>query len=417
MSLVWGTYRLVAPLIGATAPALRLVAGAEERRLWDERLGRVAAQQDTAAWIHAASLGEALGVGPLVAELARARPGARFHLTAMTRSGRARLRSIDPGATLAPLDAPGIVRRFLEALDPTRLLIVETELWPHWLIEARRRGIPAAVVSARLSPRSLVGYRRLGAPLTDLVGGLGGVLCQSEEDRARWLMIGSRPERTVVTGNLKSDALPLPAPNRALARASLGLDPDRPLLVLGSVRPGEVRTLALAWRAIEPVLADAWQVAAIPRHPRASAELRAEAREAGQALVAGRAPHAGAWLWDERPGILLDYYLAADVAFVGGTLGAYGGHNPLEPAACGAAVLIGPHHEAQRPAVRALLARGAVQIVPATPRLTPALAALLASRETRATMAASALAVVAAERGVARRTVEQLVAWELWPPR
>ena len=114
MSLVWGTYRLVAPLIGATAPALRLVAGAEERRLWDERLGRVAAQQDTAAWIHAASLGEALGVGPLVAELARGRPGTRFHLTAMTRSGRARVprdRESANGSLVVPVPADRDVRR------------------------------------------------------------------------------------------------------------------------------------------------------------------------------------------------------------------------------------------------------------------------------------------------------------------
>src|SRR5262249_11619230 len=160
------------------------------------------------------------------------------------------------------------------------------------LIETRRRGIPAAVVSARLSPRSLEGYRRLGAPLAELVGGLGGVLCQSEEDCARWRMIGARPDRAVVTGNLKSDALPHPAPNRAAARQALGLDPDRRLLVLGSVRPGEVRTLARVWRAIGPALTGAWQVAAIPRHPRASGKLRAEAREVGQALagVSGSAP-------------------------------------------------------------------------------------------------------------------------------
>jgi 3-deoxy-D-manno-octulosonic-acid transferase len=407
-------YRAVAPLLGAVAPAARAFASSEERALWDERLGRGALDSGVDAWIHAASLGEALGVGPLVRELDSSQPGARIHLTSMTRAGRQRLTQIRPEARLAPIDAPQIVGRFLAALRPARLFLVETELWPHWLLGASARRLPVAVVSARLSSRSVAKYRRLGRGLRRLVGDLDAVLCQSDEDRDRWLSLGAPPARCAVTGNLKNDALPLPVADRHGAREALGFDPERPLIVFGSLRPGEVRVLARAWRELPAPLKARWQVAAIPRHRHAAARLEAEAAESGQSLARGGAPVGDAWRWDERTGVLQSYYAAAEVAVVGGTLGPYGGHNPLEPAACGAAVLVGPHHESQAQAVAALLARDAIGVT-APAELARALRSLVEDPVLRAARAEAARAVVDAGRGAARRTVERLVEWGLWP--
>jgi len=420
MSLAWSAYRIAAPLIGAAAPAARAFAPAAERRLWGERMGRVDATGTVHAWIHAASLGEALAVGPLVRELSDAQTGARFHLTASTGGGRARLGELGHPYSLAPLDAPQAIARFMGTVRPRRLLLVETELWPHWLLSARAARVPVAVVSARLSPRSVPRYLRLGPEFGSLIAGLDAVLCQGAEDEVRWRALGAPGERTAVVGNLKDDALPAPVldvtEKRIDARTALGLDPGRPLLVLGSVRPGEMRTLARAWRRVPADLRARWQVAAAPRHPHAAAELWREAEAEGQRLVGGvGVPVGDAWRWDERLGILSDYYAAADVAVVGGTLGVYGGHNPLEPAARGAAVIVGPHHASQADAVAALAAAGAARVVVGDAALAGALASWLGDETARAAAGAAALAVVQARRGAARRAVARLGGWGLWP--
>jgi len=419
VSLAWSAYRNAARLIGAAAPAARPFAPPAERRLWGERMGRVHTIGPVHAWIHAASLGEALAVGPLVRELLDAQGGARFHLTSSTRGGRARLGELGHSHSLAPLDTPQAIARFMGAVRPRRVLLIETELWPHWLLSARAARLPVAVVSARLSPRSVPRYLRLGREFGSLVAGLDAVLCQSAEDEVRWRALGSPGERTTVVGNLKDDGLPEPvseAPEaRAGARAALGLDAGRPLVVLGSVRPGEVRTLARAWRRVPAGMRARWQVVAVPRHPHMAADLRREAEAEGQRLVGEGAPDGDVWRWDERLGVLSDYYAAADVAVVGGTFGAYGGHNPLEPAAQGAAVIVGPHHAAQADAVAALAAAGAARVVEGEPALAGALASWLGDEAARHEAGVAGRVVVRARRGAARRAVARLGEWGLWP--
>ena len=417
MNALWGAYRVLAPMLGTLAPAAGVFTSPAERVLWRERMGRLARPGGCDAWVHAASLGEAVAAAPLVRELLKLQPDARLQLTATTRGGRERLTQLGHPAALAPLDTPQAVRRFFHGVRPGRLFLIETELWPHWLMHARDEHVPVAVVSARLSERSVRRYRGLGNGLRTLVESLAGVLCQSEEDQQRWLAVGSRPERTTVVGNLKSDGLPAPPADRALERARLGLDRDRPLLVLGSVRPGEMRPLVRAWRALPQALRARWQVVAVPRHPRALNELQSEANTASRAgSKAGLdAASAEAWRWDARLGVLSDWYRAADVAFVGGSLAPYGGHNPLEPAACGAAVLMGPHDASQREAVRALERAGGIWRVADAAALSGALEALLGHDELRASRSAAAIRVAASERGSAARAVQRLRELSLWP--
>ncbi len=416
MNPLWGAYRLLAPVLGALAPAAGVFTSPSERVLWSERLGRTARPGGCDAWVHAASLGEAVAAQPLLRELARRQPDARFQLTASTRSGRERLLGLGHDTALAPLDTPQAVRRFWHGVRPERLFLLETELWPHWLLRARSESVPVAVVSARLSERSTDRYRRLGSELRALVHGLAGVLCQGEEDQQRWLSLGARPERTNIVGNLKSDGLPEPAADRGAARAALGLEPERPLLVLGNVRPGETRLVVRAWRAVPAALRARWQVVAVPRHPRALSQIQAEAIAAGLTAMAGAAP-SDAWRWDERLGVLTEWYRAADVAYVGGSLAPYGGHNPMEPAACGAAVVMGTHDSSQREGVRALERAGGLWRVADAEALARALEALLGHADLRATRAAAALRVAASERGSAARAAARLAELGLWPVR
>ena len=428
MSAVWLAYRLLAPSIGAIAPAAAIFASPAERRLWAERMGRVTLKGGCDAWVHAASLGEAAAAGPLARALLALEPHARLWLTAQTRTGRARLAELGLPVSLAPIDSPQAVARFFAGISPRLVLIVETELWPHWLLHARLSQVPVVIVSARLAERSVRSYRVLGGGLRSLVSGLAGVLCQSEEDARRWRALGSPAGRTEVVGNLKNDALPRRAPSVREARAALGLAPDPPLLVLGSLRPGEVRTLARAWLGLPESLRARWQVAAVPRHPPASADLMAEARSAGQPVArrnhaGGSAAEiwpadagAGAWRWDDRTGVLNAYYAAADVAFVGGSLLPYGGHNPLEPAAAGAAVVIGRHHPSQADAVRALERRQAVRVVSTEAELRQALETLFTDEDERRRQAEAGRTVAEVMRGTARRAVARLAEWKLWPP-
>ncbi len=441
MNVPWTLYRWIAPGIGAVAPWARLLASPSERPLWNERMGDVRLDGGCHAWVHSASLGEAVAVGPLVRELAALQPEARMFLTATTRTGRARLSSLGRPAALAPIDSPQAVRRFFHGIQPERLFLVETEFWPHWLLRARDEGVPVAIVSARMSHTSLHRYRRLGGGLRELVAGLAGVLCQTDTDAQRWLALGANPSRTCVVGNLKHDALPDTEPDRRAARTRCGLDRDRPVLVLGSMRPGEARVLAEAWRELPAGLRASWQVVAVPRHAHAAADLRAEAASAGVAVAGGvgyggsggsggsggfggsggsggsgaDTPVGDAWRWDARPGVLMDYYAAADIAFVGGSLGPYAGHNPMEPAASGCAVIIGRHHRSQLQSVRALRAAGGIDIVRDGRELAGCLERLVRDSEARALQAARARETVRLLRGGSRRAVACLAAWDLWP--
>ena len=415
MSLAWSAYRVLAPVLGAAAPAARLFASPRERPFWNERLGRVPAMGARDAWIHAASLGEATAVPPLAEALLALAPGARLFLTATTRAGRERLAGAGAPVALAPLDAPQVIDRFFERVAPRRVLLVETELWPHWLLRARLLGVPVVVVSGRLSAYSVGRYRSLGSEFRGLVGGLAGVVCQSEADAARWLAIGAQAERLAVCGNLKFDALPQAPDSRAGARMAAGLERDRPLLVLGSLRRGEARILARAWQRLPPALAAGWQVVAVPRHTRATRELVDEANAAATEISANGRVSVRAWRWDDRPGVLPAYYAGADVAFVGGSLAPWGGHNPLEPAACGAAVVMGPHHASQLEGVRALETGSAIAIARDEDDCTRVLERLLGDAGARAQVARAARTVAASLRGAAQRTTAQLAAWKLWP--
>ena len=385
-----------------------------EKPFWRERMGAVQMVGGCHAWVHASSLGESGAVAPLLRELAARQPGARFWLTATTRTGRERLSASQWPTSLAPIDSPQAVKRFLQGVQPRRVFLIETELWPHWLLRARAEQVPVAIVSARLGERSVRRYKGLGSELRGLVGGLAAVLCQSEADANRWRTIGADPARVTVVGNLKSDGLPQPAYDRPAERAALGLDASRPLLVLGSLRPGEARALARAWLQLPEAVRTKWQVVAVPRHPRAAAELRAEAVSAGVAVSDGP-PREGAWRWDDRMGILVGWYRAAEVAFVGGSLTAFGGHNPLEPAACGCAVFMGTSHASQLDYVHAMRAAKALRICEPGAPLLATMQELLIGDEARDRAMAAGLAVARAQRGSAARAVAALDAAGLWP--
>ena len=408
MTVAWGALRSVEWLVGVASDSVGRPFLSPGRR------GRVDATAVGGFWIHAASMGESAAVLPLARELATRVAGAPIYATATTTGGVARLRAAlgEARAGLAPLDAPGAAERFVRTLKPGLALLVETELWPRWLEALERDHIPVAVVSARLSAKSVRGYARLGGGFRRLLRTIARVEAQSEEDAARWREAGVPAERVGVAGNLKVDAIAIAPANRSAARARLGLDLDRPLLVVGSVRPGEATVLLRAWRAVAPPVRRGWQVVLVPRHPRARRKIEGELRR-----TYGTPVLAETWRVDARLGVLAEYYAAADLAFVGGSLLDYGGHNPLEPAALGVPALMGPDVRAQAPAARALAAAGGLVIVDPESGLTEALGRLLASAPERERCGRAASDAVRALQGVAGRTVESLARHGLLPGR
>jgi len=344
-------YNLVVRLAAPLAFGVVLLRGFRERAYWQalrERFGFGACVGGGAIWLHAVSLGEVTAAAPIVRALRERQPGAPLVLTTSTPTGRARAQSLF-GSTVdvrfLPYDTPAAVRRFFVRVEPRFGVILETELWPNLHRECARRRIPLVLANARLSAKSLARYCSLGTLIRGLFTENLTIAAQSGTDAERFAALGAPAAQTHVVGNVKYDLridAALVDRSERLRRHYLG---SRPVWVAGSTHPGEDEQVLDAHREVLKRHASALLVL-VPRHPQrfeAVAELlgRAGWRSVRRTAVTSVPPEANVLLLD-TVGELLDFYGAADVAFVGGSLVPIGGHNLLEPAAFGVPVLTGP---------------------------------------------------------------------------
>lgn len=379
-----------------------------------ERFGRYAgaarAIGNDVLWIHAVSVGETRAVAPLIERFEREDPEATILLTHMTATGRETGRALFGHRVVQawlPYDIPFAVNRFLAHFHPRAGLLVETELWPNLTAAAARRHMPLLLINARLSQRSARGYARIGALARPLVRALSGIAAQTPEDARRLCALGA--EDVEVTGNLKFDvAIPAPMHERArMLRQRLGI--DRPILVLASTRDGEEELLldALARSSLPARML----VVIVPRHPQRFEAVAALLEARGFAYArrsAGReVPNDTRIVLGDTMGELFAYYLAADVAFVGGSLLPLGGQNLIEPIAAGVPTLIGPHTFNFAQASDAAVAAGAALRVRDAGELFATAQRLLADPPSRERMRANAERFVAAHRGA----VDRLWTW------
>lgn len=335
------------------------------RRGLGERLGAREALPADPFWVHAASVGEMRAALPLLDALAA--KGIPLTSSAMTYTGRALARAERPQIPchLAPLDHPWIVSRAIRHVAPRALVFVETELWPSWILGAWEREIPVLVVSARLSDRSVSHYRKTGPLIAGLLRRFRGIGARSDEDAARFVSLGADAEKVVVTGDLKEAALGAPASLAEDLATSLG---DCPLLVAGSTHVGEERVALDAFRALRDDGREAVLLIA-PRHEERFDGVVRDVLNAGfpctrRSGLAGTAPLvAGDVLVLDSLGELAGIYSRAALAFIGGSLVARGGHNPLEAAQAGVPILVGPHTENTRAAFGPLLEAGVARQV------------------------------------------------------
>ena len=416
-SVVRGLYALV----------LRLATPIYFWRLWQrgkrepgyrfrmgERLGFYSGRRPRpgAIWLHAVSLGETRAATPLIEALRAQRPGLRLLLTHGTatgrEAGRALLRDGDAQAWL-PYDTPGAVRRFLRHHRPATGVIMETEVWPNLLHEARAARVPMVLANARLSERSAARGQALTVLMRPAVTTFTQVLAQTEADASRLRAAGARPVQ--VMGNLKFDMAPSP---ELLAlgrnwRSAAG----RPVVLAAVTREGEEAALLSAWReqaTPRPLLL------LVPRHPQRFDEVAGQVLQAGFTLSRrsawGEAPlpetiEAEVWLGDSL-GEMPAYYACASVALLGGSFAPLGGQNLIEAAACGCPLVMGPHTFNFVQAAELALAAGAALRVLDMPAGVSC-AIRLAMGVDREAMSQHALAFAAQHRGAAVRMAEAIL--------
>jgi 3-deoxy-D-manno-octulosonic-acid transferase len=379
-----------------------------------ERFGRyrIARPAGEVVWIHAVSLGETRAAAPLVARVLRERPNASVLLTHMTATGRA------SGATLAddrvlqawlPYDVPFAVRGFLDHFRPSVGLLMETEVWPNLLAEARARSIAVLLVNARLSERSARRYARAPAFARWMFGNLSGVAAQGERDATRLLALGARD--VTVVGNLKFDVrVPEEARTNGRALRTL-LSDERPVWIAASTRDGEEALILDALQAARDVLPAGTVTVIVPRHPQRFVEVAQLLRDRGMRFAqrsdAEPLRRDVDIVLGDSVGELLAYYAAADVAFVGGSLLPLGGQNLIEPLAIGTPTLVGPHTFNFADAAEHAIGVGAAERVADAPSLIAAVGRLLRHRDERDAMRAAAATFFAAHRGA----TDRLWAW------
>lgn len=374
-------------------------------------------------WLHAVSIGEMLSARPLVEELrAACGGGLRVQLTA---GNTATLRTAE--ATGFPADAAGLlpwdfgpaVRTALERVRPDVLVVMECELWPRLLDEARRAGVPIVVANARIYGRDLAGYLRARRLFAPVVRGIDVVAAADEAEAGRWLALGARPGAVEVTGSTKSDAAspdrwPVTTSTAGLRAGLLRWKGGGPLVVLASTHAGEeaawlagagelrVRVPGVRWLIAPRHPARAGEVAGLARGAGCGAVLRSELPQPIDGDVAAIPDAAGAVVLDTL-GELAGLLPAADVVIVGGSLVPAGGQNPLEAAACGRAMIAGPHMENFAAAARGLDGAGAWCRVVDPTEGRAVLAGLLVDEAMRARMGGAARAWWRSGTGVAAR--------------
>jgi len=367
-------------------------------------------------WIHAVSVGEVLAARALVQPLKARIPGYRVFVSTTTLTGNAIARETVRGADgifFAPFDFAGPIDRLLDRVDPALVVLVETEIWPNLIHRARGRGARVAIVNGRISPRSFPRYRRARPVLRHVLAEIDLFLMQGEAHRERMLAMGAPPDRVHVTGNLKYDALLEPETPPALRRA-LGQDgaAPRPLWVAGSTVEGEEEAVLQAFAAVRERIGDARLVIA-PRRPERFAAVVEMVTRTGLACARRtRLPEAGWTTGDvlvlDTLGELAQVYPLATVVFVGGSLVKAGGHNVLEPAVAGKAIVVGPHMENFQEIAAAFLAEDALVQVRDAAALTEAVLRLLADPSARDAMGERAREIVARNRGSLEHTVDAL---------
>jgi 3-deoxy-D-manno-octulosonic-acid transferase len=345
-------YNLLTYLLLIPFACYWLIRGIGNRSYLDrlsQRFGFGFPKFDECIWVHAVSVGEVLAAVPLIQALTERFPEQRILITTVTPTGAARAAALfadNVSHCYIPFEAPNAINGFFRSVKPRAAMIMETEIWPNLYRGCGLRDIPLVLVSARISPRSLPGYRRL-LPLIRKTLSHGIIIAaQSQADADRFLELGASPVRTTVTGNIKFDVRPDPEVSRKGELLRDALFGTRPIWMAASTHDGEEQLVLDAHRSLLAKYPDLLLLL-VPRHPeRFNAVRLLLQRQAFNVVTRMQKSPCDAstevFLVDTMGEVLL-FYASSDIAFVGGSLVPIGGHNMLEPAVQGLPIISGPH--------------------------------------------------------------------------
>lgn len=412
LALYRGMTELGTPLINLYMNR-RLAAGKEDPDRISERRGIASRPRPAGplAWVHAASVGEAQSALSLISRMLRARIDLHILITTGTVTSAKLLAERLPPRSFhqfVPVDQYRWVRRFLDHWEPNLAIWIESEFWPNLIGETAERNIPTLLVNGRMSRKSAANWRFLPGFIGDVVGEFRLCLTQTEDEATRFRALGADPVKCV--GNLKFSAAALPVDETELERIR-ALIGERPHWLAASTHPGEE---ILAARAHE-ILRERYPgilTVIVPRHPVrgpqiareiAGLGLRLSQRSAGEPVDAADDIHLADTL-----GELGLFYRLSDIVFVGGTTAAFGGHNPLEPAQLGCAILHGPDMANFATVAQELTAAGATTEISDAATLASAVGRFLDEPDTRRNAADAAMTVAQANASVVDSVIAEL---------
>lgn len=378
---------------------------------WSERFGSgpTTLSAQPFIWIHAVSVGEVEACRPIAQALKEDYPHHQLLITTMTPTGSERVKLLFSDSVAhcyLPYDLPFAIQRFLDKVNPQFSIIMETEIWPNLLELCHKKNIPLVLANARMSERSAKGYARFPQFTKSILNHITLIAAQGQDDKQRFHNLGANHEKVHAIGNLKFE-ISLPASLQEQASAMRNIwDNDRPVLVAASTHEGEEEIILNAAHQIRAEFADLL-VIIVPRHPERFDRVAALAQKSGINTLRRSenqpCPSDVQVLIVDTMGELPLFYAASDVAFVGGSLVPHGGHNLLEPAILGRAVITGPHFFNFNDITKQFLASDAALQVNDTDDLTQTVITLLHNSQQRAKMGEAGLQLIATSQGASAR--------------
>jgi 3-deoxy-D-manno-octulosonic-acid transferase len=371
-------------------------------------------------WLHAISVGEILSAIPLAQSLKSRFPDYPLVVSASTHTGleiaKKRLSKTCDAIFLFPYDFIWSVKKMINGINPAIFILFESDIWPNFLFEMKKRGIPVLFVNGRISPRSFKRYKKISFFMVWALSNFSRLCMQTQKDADRFATIGAPRERIQVTGNIKFD-LPTETildKERIKLKESLGIGENSKILLAGSTHAGEEKCLTHPLKELKQRFSEL-VILIVPRHPQRAGSIKKLLAEAGlsSTLKTALKPRAGG-VHTNSPGIIIvdtlgelrRLYAIADTVFVGGSLIKHGGHNPIEPAMFKKPILFGPHmHNFEWIANTLVRSKGAVMVEDAEDFLKAA-TRLLADPKEAKTVGEQAYKVLQKNRGAVEKTLK-----------
>ncbi len=389
------------------------------KRGFFERIGLISKQiyseSELRIWIHAASVGEVLAAEPIIKEINRQIPSVRFYLTTNTDTGfKTAQKQFDclDAVFQTPFDLPWIVNRFISAIDPSLLILMETEIWPNMITMCYKRDIPIVIANGRISDCSFPRYLKLKWFIKPVLSRINTFIMQSSRDADRIIALGAQETTVINAGNVKYDR-EKPELTQSMVLSCMKtlnwLNPSR-VFVAGSTHLDEEKIICEAFKRISKQLPE-YKMILAPRHVNRADEACDLVRKAGlKPLLSSACERTDQISTEEYQVLVLDVmgelfqaYSAGSISFVGGSLQPIGGHNVLEPAALGKPVLFGPYTANFADAVNQLLTHNAGRCVKSSQELAETIMELSLNPNLTTQIGEKALAVVEANRGAVKR--------------